>query len=257
MGDLDDLSLKASIGKLQKVPSGHCRMGSRFHPREHPPRTISVIEFDMAHAPVTVSQYAVFLQSGEYAQERWWGKDGLSWLHSEREGWGRQDRSHPEAWEIQHRHLFRPVVGVTFYEAEAYCSWLSFHKKTVVRLPTEEEWEYAARGDDGRPFPWGEEFNASYTNTFESGRFDAVDATTIKEDASPFGIMDMAGNVEQWTSSHYTPQENEVFSSSDLRIARGGSFEDTIYGARCSYRHAYPPGYFYPFLGFRLVVSHR
>ena len=257
MSDQTDLSLKSSIGKVQRVPGGHFRMGSKFHPREYPPRMVSVKEFDMAFAPVTVNQYAVFVESKGYEQKRWWSEAGWNWLQGDLNGWGRQDRTCPDAWEIQRRHLIRPVVGITCHEAEAYCAWLSFQKKSNVRLPSEQEWEFAARGDDGRPFPWGEEFNAQNTNTLESGRFDAIDAASMEGDMSPFGIMDMAGNVQQWTASEYTPIEGEVFPPGPLRVVRGGSFNDTIYGARTSYRRAYPPAFFYPFLGFRVVVSHR
>ncbi len=231
-------------------------MGSRFHPREDPPRTVFVAEFEIAHAPVTVSQYAAFIDSKAVDQERWWSPQGWAWLNGELEGWGRENRRAPDTWEVQIRRLFHPVVGITWFEAEAYCNWLAYQKKQVVRLPSEAEWEYAARGDDGRPFPWGEEFDANTTNTLESERLATLEAGSTPGDASPFGILDMAGNVQEWTASEYTPLSDEVYPSTMLRVVRGGSYNDTAYGARTSYRRAYPPGYFYPFLGFRVVVGH-
>ena len=79
----------------------------------------------------------------------------------------------------------------------------------------------------------------------------------MPNDTSPYGVLDMAGNVQEWTASPYQPLPGEVYPPGDLFVARGGSFNDTAYGARTSYRRAYPPGYFYPYLGFRVVVEHR
>jgi formylglycine-generating enzyme required for sulfatase activity len=254
---MTDYSSKASIGLTRKVPTGTFRMGSRFHPRENPPRYVFVAEFEIAHAPVTVSQYAVFLDSKGVDDRRWWSEVGWAWRQGQVDGWGRENRSRPDAWPVQQKRAFRPVVGVTAYEAEAYCAWLSDVKGKAVRLPTEEEWEYAARGDDGRPFPWGEEFDPTLTNTAESELSDCVDVASMPGDVSPFAVLDMCGNVQQWTSSAYTPIPKEIVPPGALCVARGGSFNDTVFGSRTSYRRAYPPGFFYPFLGFRIVVGIR
>jgi len=79
----------------------------------------------------------------------------------------------------------------------------------------------------------------------------------IPGDISPFGLCDMAGNVQEWTSGVYRPQPDEDFPDANLRVARGGSWNDTAFGARCAFRHVYPPGYYFPFLGFRIVVERR
>jgi formylglycine-generating enzyme required for sulfatase activity len=250
-----DNQSKASIGLVKRIPAGAFRMGSRFHLREYPRRWVSVAEFQIAHAPVTVNQYAAFIESKAAKEKSWWGAEGWAWLNGDSDGWGRKDRRVPDGWEVQVKKPVHPVVGVTAYEAEAYCAWLGSVKNKPVRLPTEEEWEYAARGDDGRPFPWGEEFAARMANTVEGELFATVEAASIPGDISPFGVMDMGGNVQQWTSSVYKPLPEETFPSGPLRVVRGGSFNDTVFGARSSYRRAYPPGYFYPFLGFRIVVG--
>ncbi len=232
-------------------------MGSRFHPRELPVRAVFLPEFQITHAPVTVSQYAAFIESGELAEKQWWSDAGWAWLNGESDGWGRENRRIPDGWEAQKARDFHPVVGVCAYEAEAYCAWLSAHKNKTLRLPSEAEWEYAARGDDGRPFPWGEVFDAQLANTSEKEIFDSLDAGSLPGDCSPFGVLDMCGNVQQWTASAYIPQPNEPVPPGTLRVARGGSFNDSVFGSRTSYRHAYPSGFFYPFLGFRMALGSR
>ncbi len=255
--DFIDYSQRASIGLVQRVPSGHVRLGSRFHPREEPPHTMNVREFEMASIPVTVSQYNIFLLGGGMNEKKWWSKTGWAWRQGEMDGWGREDRTKPDGWNTQKNRQHHPITGVTWYEAEAYCAWLGQAKKQRVRLPTEEEWERAARGDDTRPFPWGEDFDPARANTLESERSTTVEAGSLPGDVSPFGIHDLAGNVQEWTSSSYDPLPEENFPTATLHAVRGGSYYDTAYAARTSYRRAYPVGYFYPFLGFRVVVGLR
>jgi formylglycine-generating enzyme required for sulfatase activity len=143
------------------------------------------------------------------------------------------------------------------YEAEAYCNWLGSQKNRLIRLPTEEEWEKAARGTDGRLWPWGNDFDPKWANTYEYGAVDTLPAEHLPTDVSPFELRDMGGNVQEWTSSPYRPQPGEDVLDRDLRVARGGSWNDTAFGARASFRHVHPPGCYYPFLGFRIVVERR
>jgi formylglycine-generating enzyme required for sulfatase activity len=248
------LSTKASIGLTKRIPGGEYRMGSRFHPREER-RVVQVAEFQLAHVPVTVSQYAAFVESKQLAEERWWSAEGWLWLTGKTDGWGRVNRLLPENWEAQQARPFHPVTGVCAYEAEAYCAWISAQKNKRARLPSEQEWEFAARGEDGRPFPWGEEFDAALANTVERQLGETVEPASIPGDVSPFEVMDLCGNVQEWTGSLYIPIPGEVVPAWSLRVARGGSFNDTSFGARTSYRRGYPPGYFFPFLGFRLALD--
>ncbi len=250
-----DYTSRASIGLLKRIPSGLVRMGSRFHPREHPPRTVQVREFQIAHVAVTVSQYQVFLQAGGADQPKWWGEAGWNWRQGKAEGFGRRDRSVPDGWKQQLTFFDHPVTGVTWYEAQAYCAWLAAAKEMPVRLPHETEWERAARGNDTRPFPWGDDFTPRSANTVEQEHGRTMTAGRVVADLSPFGIYDMAGNVQEWTASAYSPLPHELFYGADLRVARGGSFNDTAFAARTSYRRGYPAAYFFPFLGFRLVVA--
>jgi iron(II)-dependent oxidoreductase len=244
-----------SIGLLRRIPSGPFKMGSRFHFREAPRREVFVAEFEMVHVPVMVGQYAAFLESGQAAERQWWSEAGWAWRQGLANGWGRVNRAQPDDWTRQQYELQHPVTGVTFYEAEAYCLWLGAQKNRVVRLPTEAEWEKAARGEDSRPWPWGEQFSPDKANTLEREVGGTMAVGNCTGDLSPYQLLDMAGNVQEWTTSTYRPAPDEHFADAELRVARGGSWHDTAYGARTSFRHVYPPGYYFPFLGFRIVVG--
>jgi len=251
----DPTQTPGSIGLLRRVPGGPFMMGSRFHYREAPRREVRVAEFEMAVGPVTVGQYAVFLDSKQSGERNWWGEAGWAWRRGLINGWGRADRTRPDDWPHQQSQLQNPVTGVTLYEAEAYCNWLGAQKNRVARLPSEEEWEKAARGDDSRPWPWGDDFSPDKTNTFERETGGPMPVGSNPGDISPYELIDMAGNVQEWTTGLYRPEPDEHFPDKELRVARGGSWNDTAYGARTSYRHVYPPGYYFPFLGLRIVVA--
>jgi formylglycine-generating enzyme required for sulfatase activity len=255
VSDFIDFTQRASIGLTRRIESGTVRMGSRFHPREQPPRTVFVREFEIGHVPVTVNQFNAFVMAETYEQREWWSDAGWAWRQGDAPGWGRDDRSLPDGWKVQSRRFHHPVTGVTWHEANAYCRWIGKIKKKSVRLPTEEEWERAARGGDTRPFPWGEEFDAAFANTLESERGTTVGTGSLNHDASPYGVHDLAGNVQEWTASPYEPIPDEPHPPVPHIAVRGGSYNDTAFGARTSYRRGYPEGYFYPYLGFRIVVG--
>lgn len=249
--------VEGSIGFLHAVPAGEFLMGSRHHLREAPPHTTFVHDFEIAHIPVTVNQFAAFVDSGGYQQRQWWSEAGRAWREGRSNGWGRVTRSQPDDWMNQKSQSNAPVTGLTCYEAEAYCQWLGEQKHKAIRLPTEEEWEKAARGVDGRVWPWGNAFDTQLANTYEMKSNGVLPVEKIPGDLSPYGLRDMAGNVQEWTASKYRPAPDEEFPDPDLRVARGGSWNDTAHGARCAFRHVYPPGYYFPFVGFRIVVARQ
>jgi formylglycine-generating enzyme required for sulfatase activity len=190
--------------------------------------------FEIGKYPATNREYQAFVRGAGYRPP---------------EGW---DGDEYPAGKGDH-----PVVNVSWRDAVAYCRWLSEQTKRSFRLPTEAEWEKAARGTDGRQYPWGDEFDPSRCNTSEGQSRGTTPVGQYPTGASPYGALDMAGNVWEWCSSIYKPypydpgdgRENPEGEGS--RALRGGSWRDGQHGARCAFRAGAPPGRWYDSVGFR------
>jgi len=168
---------------------------------EAPVRQVTVAPFLMARYPVTVAEYERFVNSGGYQKKDWWTAGGFGQF------------TEPEEWANQIRYPNRPVTGVSWWEASAYCASIG------VRLPSEEEWECAGRcGREGVRYPWGPEppnqHRANYG--YEGSPQAPTPVGMYPEGATPSGIQDMAGNVWEWTSSWYEKDE--------YREVRGGGW---------------------------------
>jgi formylglycine-generating enzyme required for sulfatase activity len=160
---------------------------------------------------------------GGYLKKPYWTDAGWEW----------RDRGdilqpayygHDKQWSDDRQ----PQVGVTWYEAIAYCTWLAEATGRAYRLPGEAEWEKAARGTDGRIFPWGDTFDPERCNWHGSSIGHTTPVGSYPAGASPYGALDMAGNVWEWCASKYTdpyhhPEDNET-KGTDVRAARGGSW---------------------------------
>ena len=160
------------------------------------------------------------------------------------------------------------MVGVSWFEAEAYCNWLSAELGKPIRLPTEQEWERAARGTEGRTYPWGEKFNHYNLNCAEfwaeeddlsdyddwkkwldSESFEEASTSMVGQfphGQSADGLMDMSGNVWEWANSWY--DDGHIYW-----VVRGGSWSNTRRIVRCAYRNRPAPDYFNNNMGFRVV----
>lgn len=154
-----------------------------------------------------------------------------------------------------------PVVNVSWFDALAYCRWLSSRSGLQFRLPSEAEWEKAARGEGGNTYPWGNTFQAGLCNTWENGHGRIMPVDYFPEGASVYGAVDLAGNVWEWSRSRhfdypYDPEDGrEDLAVDDWRILRGGSWYDTDWGVRASRRLASPPDYISHNTGFRVACD--
>jgi formylglycine-generating enzyme required for sulfatase activity len=183
-------------------------------------RTFEVPAFAIAKYPVTNVQYALFIEAGGYREKRWWTAAG--WSQREKEQW-----TQPRYWEDETWNgAEQPVVGVSWYEALAFCQWLSHTSGEKIMLPTEQQWQRAAQGDDGRAYPWGNDWDCANCNNSvspcNSNRTSPVQQYERRGD-SPFGVVDMAGNVWEWCLTEYMTGKTEI-NSDNMRVLRGGSW---------------------------------
>jgi formylglycine-generating enzyme required for sulfatase activity len=242
------------------VPAGPFTMGSDIDPEEKRPKVaqdetpthqVTVPAFLMDRHEVTNGEFEKFMKAGGYAKKDLWSKDGWTWREANAITGPKDFKARKTA--LGDAFTKHPVVGVSYWEAEAYARFAG------KRLPTEVEWEKAARGKGGRTYPWGEKPEAGgpvgdpTTKTYAVG--------TNAKDRSANGVMDLGGNVAEWTSSwfaaypeskHESPHHGKTY-----RVVRGGSwrFETAIKrrGAWRGYWRYGKPDARIPFIGIRLV----
>jgi len=160
-------------------------LGQAGDPRLAENNWVRIGEFEIGKYPVTVAEYKVFVENDGYSTERWWQAGGF--------GAGKE----PRRWAEQQEHPNRPVTGVSWYEAAAYSAWAG------ARLPTEGEWELAARGNAGREYPWGNDKPDPTRAHYRGWPGHATPIGLYPAGATPEGIQDMAGNVWEWSADWY------------------------------------------------------
>ena len=185
------------LGELVSIPAGAFLMGDDENDAAKPQHELVLLEYQIGKYPVTNSGFKEFIEAGGYTKKRWWTRAG--WSRKKENNW-----TEPRYWDhIGFNKPNQPVVGVSWYECLAYCRWFSAVNGQTYRLPSEAEWEKAARGTDRRQYPWGNEFDAGRLNSGEGEQ--TVKSTTpigiYPAGTSPCCCLDMAGNVWEWTSS--------------------------------------------------------
>ncbi len=200
-------------------------------------------KFAIMKTPVTNAQYADFIRETGHTPptvtpETW---KSYRLIHPyERSLKFQWHEGVPPAGRLDH-----PVTMISYDDAVAYAKWLSERTSNNWRLPTELEWEKAVRGTDGRRFPWGDEWDPSILNSHDKGPFDTVPAGKFPEGASPFGLLDGAGQVFEWVAES---------AGDDRHFVKGGSWDDKGCGVcRPAARHSRPDEIQHILIGFRLV----
>jgi formylglycine-generating enzyme required for sulfatase activity len=215
--------------------------------------------FYIARVPITYADFQLFIDDPDgFHNPRWW--EGLA--ASE------EDRSEPG--EQRYQVADRPRERVSWYEAIAFCRWLTAQAEAhptllpeavrgepgwQITLPTEWQWEKAARGSDGRKYPYGNDFDAEKGNTLEANIEQTSAVGSFPQGASPYGVLDMSGNVWEWCLNEYDKPERIALGGDAGRVGRGGAFNLNQARTHCTARAFGPPGSRHRYLGFRVCVS--
>jgi formylglycine-generating enzyme required for sulfatase activity len=245
------------IGAAAIIPAGSFWMGSgpqEGQASERPRRQLALAAYSIDLVPVTVAQFAQFVARG-YRERECWSEAGWAWRQT-----ANVDR--PRFWDEEVWSAFlapnQPVVGVSWFEADACARMMG------RRLPTEAEWERAARGDEGRRYPWGDDWapdRAAHRGLFRH----TVPVGCFPAGRSPFGLWDVAGNVWEWVADWYAESGYRAGEESDplgpaagtLKVARGGAWNALPPQLRCATRNAWSPEARYSNIGFRTAGSVR
>lgn len=203
-------------------------------PDERPAHRVTLGAFRIAVLPVTNAAYAPFLEATGHEPPRFW--------------------EHPDFL-----HPRQPVVGVSWPSAVAYCDWLSEHHGVRRRLPTEAEWERAAKGGRETAYPWGDEpFDGN------GGRFQQDAAWEVgRAPPNPYGLIDIGFNIHEWCSDWYdaayyatSPERGpQGPPTGTRRSSRGGAWRHLVKVSRCAARSSLPPGFCYNDYGFRVAAD--
>ncbi len=211
------------------IPGGEFMMGREDgNDYEKPVHPVNVGPFLIDKSEVTNEQYSQFVRQTRHQPPSHWPKG-----------------------QYQIGKATIPVVNVSWYDAKDYCEW------SGKRLPTEEEWEFAARGKDGRLYPYGgNQWKPRFSNAKEVGLEEPQPVGSYPDGASPFGVLDMAGNAAEWTASDYKPYPNSLASPQEgNKIIRGGGFRVLAKEQTATDRFFDRPNVMYDFIGFRCAKS--
>ncbi len=227
--------------KMVLIPAGTFLYGSRHddknaHSDEKPQIVVDLPAFYMDIYPVTNEQFCKFLNSNNPNEERLKKWINLKGSHEKRKSMIKNVKKN---YIVENCYNNHPVVFITWHGANEYAKWAG------KRLPTKHEWEKAARGSDGRIYPWGNKFNKKHCNSIESSVRKTSVVSEYPDGKSCYGCYDMAGNVWEWTSSYYDKNKDGEF------VLRGGSWSDTNSKCRCAFSNFFVTLYSNGNVGFR------
>lgn len=243
-----NLAEREAAYRLDEAAYGHSRTREwKWYESEFKRQSVETAAYAITRHPITNAEYAAFVRAtGHRAPEvdaKTWKGYGLihPYKRTRRHAWA--DGAPPRG---RGRH---PIVLVSRGDAGAYAAWLSAATGATWRLPSEREWEKAARGTDGRRFPWGDRYDPARLNSHDKGPFDTVPVGSFPSGASPYGLLDAAGQVFEWTSTG---------AGKGRAIVKGGSWDDSGCGiCRPAARHSRPVALKHILIGFRLVRERR
>ena len=223
--------INEGYGDFVIVPGGAFKMGDNFgdgEPRERPVHQVHVDTFYIGKFEVTNADWKKFQNDPLYDDVKLWPTGRV--VPKDQSPYWTQAVNHGGATPGSDNY---PVLGVNWDAATAYCNWLSIKTGKKYRLPTEAEWENAARGTDQRRFPWGNTIDYDHANYAGKQKFDTgMTVGSFPKGVSPYGAMDMGGNVMEWCSDWYSRSYYEVSPKKNpkgpekgaYRVLRGGSF---------------------------------
>ncbi|HRE46118.1 MAG TPA: SUMF1/EgtB/PvdO family nonheme iron enzyme [Aggregatilineales bacterium] len=233
-----------------------------YYSREAPFHQVTIAPFHLMRYAVTNGHYALFMAQDGYTNPDLWTPDGWAWLL-------RTKRTQPLHWNTpQFAGEDRPVVGVSWYEATAFARWASLQTGHNLRLPSEVEWEWAARGENTRSFyPWGGAWDAAKLNSGYSDETHPTIGTTTPVGMfspagdAPLGHGEMLGQVFEWMNSAFRPYPYDAHDgredryAPEMRVRRGGSWLDGKFAHRVTTRYYFPQHYSDKTDGFRLAAG--
>jgi formylglycine-generating enzyme required for sulfatase activity len=247
-----------------EVPAGPFLMGSdNGDSDEKPQHELTLPTYYIGRTEVTNAQFRPFVEGDGYTNPDYWTEDGWAWRERPRRG-----QTQPSYWDdAEWNSDEQPVNGISWYEAMAYTAWLSARTGEEYRLPTEPEWEKAACGTGSRIYPWGDEApdeeRANFGTRYSDGGL-TVSVGSYPAGGSPYGALDMAGNVWEWTSSEYQDYpydaadgREEVNEGVSKFTLRGGAYYVSETNVRCAARYWSDPFGRLDYGGLRVLFSPR
>ncbi len=256
-----------------EVPAGPFIIGSDEYDSEKPQHIFDIpYTYRIARYPVTNAQFQCFVDDGGYAHKPYWveaQRHGYWQDGSFKGGNDRKPRTAPYSFGEPFNLSNHPVVGISWYEALAFSRWLTEQLQAagkldadwIVRLPTEAEWEKAARGENGQRYPWlGDQADPNRANYTDTGIGTTSAVGAFPGGRTPYGAEEMAGNIIEWCSTQwlenyvdYAEKVDDSLSSDTGRVWRGGAFDDDDHFARAAFRYWDAPLDWYFNLGVRFV----